>query len=131
MSPDLRPSLATLPRGHRFSAVSFRLSAADVRRYLEAVEDSSPAYFDSEGRLAWTPPLAAAALTLRSILEQASLPPGSLHVAQEVEFRRPIPVDSELTASAAVAQRSEMRGMAVAVIEFDVSLAGEEEASLA
>jgi len=130
MSPDPRPGLADLPRGHNFSPVSFRLSAADTARYLEAVEDANRAYFDDRESLAWAPPLAAAAFALKAVTDQAHLPSGSLHAAQEVEFRCPIPVDADLTCRAVVAQRSEMRGMAVCVVEFEVSVAGQEGAAL-
>jgi len=103
----------------------FQLSADDVCRYLEAVEDQSGAYggqgSDGAGSV---PPLAAAALALRSILEQVSLPPGALHTGQELEFRRPLPVGASLRSRARVAQRSEMRGAVIAVIEFDVAEEG-------
>ncbi len=134
LSPDVStdpcPSLAQLPRGHRFAPVGFHLSAADVRRYVEAVEDANRTYFDNDGRLAWAPPLAAAAFALKAVMDQASLPAGSLHTGQDLEFRRPIAADSDLTAHASVVQRSEMRGMAVSVIEFEVRLSGQEDVVL-
>jgi N-terminal half of MaoC dehydratase len=114
------PNVADLPRGHEFSATRFRLGADDVRRYLEAVEDRSNAYGHGPEGPAWVPPLAVAALALRAVLEQVELPAGALHAGQEVEFRRPVPVGASLRLQARVAQRSEMRGAVVSVIEFDV-----------
>ena len=125
VTPANLPSVADLPRGHEFPAAHFRLDADDVRRYLDAVEDRSNAYGQGPVGPAWVPPLAVAALALRAILEQVGLPPGALHASQEVEFRRPVPAGASLRSRARVAQRSEMRGAVVSVIEFEV----EEEGS--
>ena len=116
--------MADLPRGHEFPATRFRLGVDDARRYLEAVEDRSNAYGQGPKGPAWVPPLAVAALALRAILEQVGLPPGALHASQEVEFRRPVPVGASLRSRARVAQRSEMRGAVVSVIEFEVEEEG-------
>ena len=126
MKPANPPNLAALPRGHQLPEGRFRLSADDVRRYLEAVGDCSNAYGQGSEGPAWVPPLAVAALALRAILEQGELPAGALHAGQEVEFRHPVPVGAPLRARARVAQRSEMRGAVVSVIEFEV---GEERSS--
>ena len=119
------PSLADLPRGYELPPAGFQLSAEDVRRYLNAVEDSSGAYGQGSEGPAWIPPLALAAMALRAIMEQVRLPAGSLHAAQDLEFRRPVPIGASLRSRSRVAQRSEMRGAVVAVVEFDVG----EEAS--
>jgi len=114
------PSVADLPRGHELPAAHFGLGADDVRRYREAVEDHSSAYGQGPDGPAWAPPLAVAALALRAILDQVRLPAGAVHAGQEVEFRRPVPVGVFVRSRARVAQRSEMRGAVVSVIEFDV-----------
>ena len=118
------PSLADLPRGHELTVSAFRLPADGVRRYLEAVEDQSGAYGQGSGGAGSVPPLAAAALALRGILEQVRLPSGALHTGQELEFRRPLPVGASLRSRARVAQRSEMRGAVIAIIEFEVAEEG-------
>jgi acyl dehydratase len=117
--------VADLPRGHELPAARFRLDADDVHRYLEAVEDRSGAYGQGPEGPAWVPPLAVAALALRAVLQQVELPAGALHASQELEFRHPVPVGVALHSWARVAQRSEMRGAVVSVIEFEV----EEEGS--
>ena len=118
------PSLADLPRGHEIPVADFRLHADDVSRYLAAVEDRAGIYGEGPDGAAWVPPLAVAALALRAILEQVELPAGALHTGQEVEFRRPVPVGSLLRPRARVAQRSEMRGAVISVVEFDVAEEG-------
>jgi len=121
------PSLADLPRGRELPASGFRLPAEDTRRYLEAVEDGSDAYGHGPDGPTWVPPVALAALALRAILEQVRLPAGALHTGQELEFRRPVPVGASLRSVARVAQRSEMRGAVISVIEFNVAEEGSSD----
>lgn len=121
MTQGSLPSLAELPRGHELPVAEFRLTAEDVRRYLDAVEDRSDAYGQGPEGPVWAPPLAVAALALRTILETVGLPAGTVHAGQEVEFRRPVPVGASLRSRSRVAQRSEMRGVVVSIIEFEVS----------
>jgi hypothetical protein len=127
--PNL-PSLADLPRGHGIPVAGFRLDVDDVRRYLEAVEDRTGVYGEGPGGPAWVPPLAVAALALRAILEKVELPTGALHTGQEVEFRRPVPVGSLLRPRARIAQRSEMRGAVISIVEFDVAEEGSPDPSV-
>jgi hypothetical protein len=124
LTPANLPSVADLPRGYELPAARFRLDADDVRRYLEAVEDRSNAYGQGPEGSAWVPPLAVAALALRAVLQQVELPAGALHASQDVEFRRPVPPGVALRSRARVAQRSEMRGAVVSVIEFEVEEEG-------
>jgi len=124
LTPADLPNVADLPRGHALPEARFRLGADDVRAYLEAVGDGSNVYGQGPEGPAWVPPLAVAALALHSILEQVELPAGALHASQEVEFRRPVPVGASLLSRARVAQRSEMRGAVISVIEFEVTEEG-------
>lgn len=130
MTPADLPSLADLPRGHEIPVAGFRLGADDARRYLDAVEDRTGAYDVGPDGPAWVPPLAVAALALRAILEQVNLPAGALHTGQEVEFRRPVPLGSLLRPAARVAQRSEMRGAVISIVEFDVAAEGSSDPSV-
>lgn len=125
MTQGSLPSLAELPRGHELPVAQFRLTVDDVRRYLDAVQDRSGAYGEGPEGPVQAPPLAIAALALRTILEKVELPAGVVHTGQEVEFRRLVPVGASLRSRARIAHRSEMRGVIVSVIEFDV----EEEGS--
>ncbi len=116
-SPSLR-SIATLPRGHVFPAARVSLTPEAVAAYVRATQDGS-AYAAAGG----VPPLAVAALALRWLLQECSLPAGSLHIGQEVEFHALVRPDEELTMTGAIAQRSERAGMAIVVVEFAVNRA--------
>jgi hypothetical protein len=127
--PNL-PSLADLPRGHEIPVAGFQLGVDDTRRYLKAVEDGTGAYGGGPDGPACVPPLAVAALALRAILEQVNLAAGALHTGQEVEFHRAVPVGSLLRPRARIAQRSEMRGAVISIVEFDVAEQGSADAAV-
>ena len=64
-----------------------------VRQYLDAVEDVSPVYREA----GVVPPLAVVALAVAALLERLGLPPGTVHAAQELECRRVIQIDEQLS----------------------------------
>ncbi len=119
-----------LARGYEFPSFDVALDPADVRRYLEAVEDASEVYYgdspaDSKDRLpVLAPPLGVVALVLKALVERISLPEGALHTGQELESRRELPADARLACRARVAQRSELRGAVISVIEFEIAEEG-------
>lgn len=78
-----------------------------VREYLAAVGDPSPAYFGH----GLAPPLALAARTLGSLLEQLALPPGAIHSLQEITSLAPVPFGQEVTAKASLGPVKRRAGM--------------------
>lgn len=119
MAAPARTLLFDLPQGYEFPPARFELTAGDVARYLDAVDDHNAVY--AERGLA--PPLAAVARALAALLEVAELPAGTLHTGQEVESHRGCPTDSPLTFSGRVAQRSERAGLVISVIDFSIATA--------
>jgi len=102
------PSLATLDKGYRFAPVEFGLSHEWVQSYVNAVGDQAIA-----GVGAYAPPMSLAALAIRALLEQSSLPPGSIHVGQELSFLRPAAVGERLYVRAGVFSRGQRQGWVV------------------
>ncbi len=127
MAAPARTPLSDLPRGHQFPPTSFSLSAEDVSRYLDAVEDANPLYADRQ----LAPPLAVAALALGSLLEQVRLADGTLHTGQEMEARAPVSFGAALTLAGRIAQRSERAGMIISVLEFEVTRSGSDTVAVA
>jgi hypothetical protein len=107
-------AISALPRGHEFSPATFAISRAQAAAYLDAIGDAN----DYGANV---PPLAAVAFGLAALLEQTSLPDGSLHTSQEVEHAAPVQTDTSLTMKARVAQRSERQGFVISVIEFEIA----------
>ena len=110
------PSLDTLAKGHELPPFTFELSPEWVREYVAAVEDEAIGVLD-EGLV---PPMAVAALGVRSLLDGAKLPPGAIHLGQEMSFLRPARVGERLSISARVVSRGERQGWVLMSIELAV-----------
>jgi len=115
-------TLAALPKGHQFRATEFALTPEWVRDYTRAVEDEAIGALGTNH----VPPMALAALAIRSLLQQAALPPGTVHAAQELSFRRPIAIGESLRAAATVVSRGERQGWVL--MGVDLSVEGEDGA---
>jgi acyl dehydratase len=114
------PRLDTLAKGHQVPPSTFELSPQWVREYAAAVEDEAIGTLDGD----LVPPMAVAALSVRSLLEGAQLPPGAIHLGQEMAFLRPLRVGERLTVSARIASRGERQGWIVMGIELNVETEG-------
>jgi len=111
--------IEALEKGHQFSATSFVLDEEAVARYVEAVEDEAlPRLAQAEGK-AWVPPMAVAALTLRSLIEEMTLPAGSIHASQELEFVRAVEAGERITCRAWLSHRSQRGGWWVLAVEME------------
>jgi len=110
------PRLDTLPKGHQMPPSTFELSPQWVREYAAAVEDEAIGALD--GSL--VPPMAVAALAVRSLLEAAKLPPGAIHLGQEMSLLEPVRVGERLAVQAQVASRGERQGWIVMGIDLNV-----------
>jgi acyl dehydratase len=111
--------IGALEKGHQFSATSFVLDEEAVARYVEAVEDEAlPRLAQAEGK-AWVPPMAVAALALRSLMEEMVLPAGSIHGSQELSFVRPVEVGEQVTCRAWLSHRSQRAGWWILAVEME------------
>lgn len=111
------PTLAAIPKGHQFPVTEFVLTVEWVREYTAAVEDTAIGAIDANH----VPPMALAALAIRSLLQRAALPPGTVHAAQELGFRRPVAIGETLRAAATVVSRGERQGWALVSIDLVVA----------
>jgi len=71
-----------LEAGYEFPPASFQVDSSIVDSYLEAVEEDSSLYRDSD----LVPPMAIAAQALAVLSKAVSFPDGAVHVSQVVEF---------------------------------------------
>src|SRR5687767_11318624 len=65
--------------------------------------------------------MALACLAIRLLIKASPLPPGTLHVGQELAFRRRVGVGEELLVSARVTSRGEKAGWVLVGVSFEVS----------
>jgi acyl dehydratase len=114
------PTLASLEKGHEFAAAEFELSPDWVSAYTLAVEDDAIPCVDPDA----VPPMAIAALSIRALLDQAALPPGTVHVGQEIVFSRSTRAGERLVASARIHSRGERQGWVLMVVDMSVAGAG-------
>jgi hypothetical protein len=127
MAATARTVLTELPQGHEFALAGFTLTRERLQQYLAAVEDDQPIYLER----GVCPPLAVAALALGAILESVELPVGTLHTGQEIEQRAIVRIDTPLSLRGRLARRSDRAGLAICVIEFEVTPAGATQPALA
>ena len=115
----MKRAIEALEKGQQFSAASFVLDEEAVARYLEAVEDEAlPRLAQAEGK-AWVPPMAVAALALRSLMEEMTLPAGSIHASQELEFVRTVEAGERVTCRAWLSHRSQRGGWWVLAVGME------------
>jgi hypothetical protein len=123
MAAPARLLLSELPKGHEFPPATFILSAEDVIRYLDAVDDRNALYLER----GLAPPLCVAASALGGLLELLELPPGTLHTGQEIEVLGGVPLEVPLTLTGRIAQRSERGGMVISALDFELTPQGANE----
>jgi len=92
-----------LTTGYEFAPARFRLDTAKVAAYLNAVEGDKSIY--DKDRI--VPPMAIAALAMAAMAEGLSLPPGSIHVSQELKSFCTVSIDEALTSYARVNRKVE------------------------
>jgi hypothetical protein len=108
---------STLPSGYAFPAQQFVLDRAHVDRYLQATEDTSPAY---AGEDALVPPLALIAFAMRELADLIAAHPGSIHFSQHLRVLRPARVGMAMHVEWSVKGRSERRGFAALTLQVRV-----------
>ena len=97
-----------LDRGYEFPPASYDLDAATISKYLEAVGESSSLYWQSDNPQALTglvPPMAIATCAMTMLSQRLSLPPGSIHITQEIESLKTIEVGTRITCHAKVSRK--------------------------
>lgn len=87
---------------------TYNLDAEIISKYLEAVDESSSLYWHSDNAQVLTglvPPMAITTYAMMMLLQRLSLPPGSIHVTQEIECLKAIEVGTRITCQAKVSQK--------------------------
>ncbi len=100
-----RIEYSQLEVGYEFPASSYQLDHSTVATYLKAVEDTDSMYQGTD----LVPPMAVAAYAMKALSENISLPPGTIHVSQKLEFTDTVSINDSLTSYAKVS-RKQSRG---------------------
>jgi hypothetical protein len=104
-------SYEELTPGYEFPPASYELSVSLVSKYLKAVDSSGGEF---------VPPLAIAAYAMTAMSRFLSLPPGAIHVSQELEFLKLVPVGVAINCQAKVARKLSRGQMRMLVLELSV-----------
>ena len=102
--------------GYEFHPVSYQMDAEMIAAYIRAVGETSPPYQDS----GIVPPMAVAALAMAALLESISLPGGTIHVSQEIEFIDPVSINDIITCRARVSRKHERGKLHLMTIDLNV-----------
>ena len=116
MSEQQKVDYHQLQPGYEFPAASYKLDSSVVATYLRAVEETSQLYQDTE----LVPPMAIAAYAMASLSESISLPPGAIHVYQELEFIDTVRVRDTITCHAKVGRKQDRGRLHLLTIDLDV-----------
>ena len=87
-----------------------------VAAYLKAVEDDSALYRDTK----FVPPTAIAALAMSALSESISLPPGTVHISQELEFLGTACREDTVTCQSRVSRKQDRGRLHMMTIEMNI-----------
>jgi len=96
-----------LTLGHEFPPQSYLLDSQTISNYLDAVKEFSD-LFRGEGLV---PPMAVAALAMAALSSSITLPPGTVHVSQELDFLGLVRVGDTITCQSKVSRKVDRGGM--------------------
>ena len=107
----------TFTVGQELEEVKVTLAASMVSQYISVVDDQSSIYAEA----GLVPMTALAAIGLRTLLAGLGLPPGAIHIAQELESHGAARVGQSVICRARVAQASRRQEVTFAVLEFTLT----------
>ena len=102
--------------GYEFPPGDFKLDALTVSNFLAAVGNNNPLYMGT----GLVPPMAVAALAMATLSQTISLPPGSIHVSQEVEFKDTVKIEGSLTSYARISRTQRRGKLHMLTVDLDV-----------
>lgn len=110
--------------GLEFPPRSYKLEAGMVSDYLRAVGESNPIY-QKEGLV---PPLAITAFAMAALSEGLDMPPGTIHVSQELQFLFPAHSGDTITCFSKVSRKADRGGMHI--MATDISVVNQQNAKV-
>ena len=116
MLKEQKVEYSQLETGYEFPPSRYKVDYSSVAAYLRAVEDSSSLYQDTE----LVPPMAIAAYAMAALSESISLPSGTIHASQELEFIGTVDINDTLTSYARVSRQQSRGKFHLLSINFNV-----------
>jgi acyl dehydratase len=107
MTEKARIEYHQLSAGFEFPPQSYTLDSAAVSLYLEAVKENNELY----SREALVPPMAVTAFAMSSLSGSVTMPDGTIHVSQELDFLKPVRVGDTITCRSRVSRKVDRGGL--------------------
>jgi len=115
-------SFKQLPVGFEFPPISYELTEPVIGKYLEAVGEETDLLTSGI-----VPPLAIAACAMTALSQSFTVPPGSIHASQELEFLKMVPIGASISCGGKIAQKLERGSLNLVILEINVmNQAGEK-----
>jgi hypothetical protein len=102
--------------GFKFPAVSHTLDTSTVATYLNAVEESTDLYQNTE----LVPPTAVAAMAFAALSHSVSFPPGTIHISQKLEFKNTVSTQDTIVCNASVIRRRDRGQLHVLSVNLSI-----------
>ncbi len=102
--------------GYEFPPASYKLDYSMVSAYLRAVGETNSLYQVT----GLVPPMAVAAYAMTALSHSLSLPPGTIHVSQELEFMGTVSVGDTIVCNARVIRKQERGRLRLMTVGLDV-----------
>lgn len=109
-----------LDEGYEFPAAAYPMEAGVIRDYLKAVSDASG--FFADGKL--VPPMAVAARAMISLADHIELPPGSIHVQQQLAFHGAVAVGDTINCRATLSRKRDRGRFHLITVALEVTGGG-------
>ena len=116
MPEEQKVEYSELEVGYEFPPSNYKLDDSTISTYLKAVEDTSRLYQDTK----LVPPMAIAAYAMAALSQGISLPPGTIHVSQELEFIDTVSVNDSLVSHAKVSRKQERGKLHLLTVDLNV-----------
>lgn len=107
--------------GYELPPAKYFIDKTDVSAYLKAVGETSHLYFqpDKPHVLAGLAPSAMLAASVIANLSQTlSLPPGTIHTTQEIEWFKPLLVGSQITCCFKISRKVKRSNLYLLAVDF-------------
>jgi hypothetical protein len=96
-----------LTTGFEFPPQSYMLDESVVSLYLEATQENDDLY-RKEGLV---PPMAVTAFAMAALSQSISIPSGTIHVSQELDFLKLVRVNDSITCLSKISRKVERGGL--------------------
>jgi hypothetical protein len=108
--------MQNLQSGEEFTVGPFSITREAALAYVESAHASDP---HPDG-IETVSPMAAAGRGLGALVEELGMPAGSVHIGQDLSFRRHAPIGQDLLCHAKVSRTSSRGGWRILALDIDV-----------